>query len=174
MNNKIAKVLEGAVLVALGVLVAIYGGGAVVDIYFGIVCLIAGLCLLGIAGLSMIGQNKRPLNVSDLLMGSILTAIGICLFTPWLSFAVLIDLFVIVILGLGAGLIILGLYSLANKVLFSGVGEVVIGALMVTFSIIYKVNPDFHKAFWIIIGILIAIYGVLVIISGLLEKGKTK
>ena len=172
MNSKVAKVLEGAVLVVLGVLVAIYGGGTAVDIYFGIISLVAGLCLLALAVVGL--SQKKALDVDGLLVGSILTTVGVCLFTPWLSFAALIDLFIIIILGLGIGLIFLGVYTLARKVLFTGLGEIVIGILMVTFSIIYKVNPDFHNVFWIVVGILIAVYGALVIVTALLEKGKKK
>lgn len=172
MNNKVAKVLEGAVLVVLGVLVAIYGGGAAVDIYFGIILLVAGLTLLALAIIGL--SQHKGLGVDNLLMGSILTTIGVCLFTPWLSFAVLIDLFVIVILGLGIGLIFLGVYTIARKVLFTGLAESLIGILMVTFAIIYKVNPDFHTVFWIVVGVLIAIYGALVIVTALLEKEKKK
>lgn len=172
MNKKVAKVLEGAVLIVLGVLVAIFGGGTAVDIYFGIIALITGLCLLALAFIAL--AQRKILDVGDLLMGTILTTIGVCLFTPWLTFSALIDLFVVIILGLGIGLIILGILALAKKALFAGIGEIVIGALLVTFAIIFKVNPDFHVAFWIIVGVLIAIYGVLVIIAGVMDKGKTK
>lgn len=172
MNKKVAKVLEGAVLIVLGVLVAIFGGGTAVDIYFGIIALLTGLYLLALAFIAL--AQRKILDVGDLLMGTILTTIGVCLFTPWLTFSALIDLFVVIILGLGIGLIILGILALAKKILFAGIGEIVIGALLVTFAIIFKVNPDFHVAFWIIVGVLIAIYGVLVIIAGVMDKGKTK
>ena len=172
MNSKVTKVLEGAVLVVLGVLVAIFGGGTAVDIYFGIVALVCGLCLIALALVTL--SQKKLFDASDFLMGTVLTTVGVCLFTPWLTFAALIDLFIVIILGLGIGLIFLGIYSLAKKAVVTGVGEIVIGALMVVFAIIYKLVPDFHPAFWIIVGVLIAIYGVLVIISGMLEQKKRR
>ena len=170
MNNKVAKILEGAVILALGILIAVNGIGSVVDIYFGIVALVGGiaLLLLAIIGLS----QKNALSVGDLILGSILVTVGVCLFTPWLTFAELINLFIIVILGLGIGLTITGIIFIAKKALFTGLGEVLVGVLMIVFAIIYKVNPDFRQAFWIIIGILVAIYGVLVIIDGLISKKK--
>jgi len=82
MNNKVAKVLEGAILVALGVIIAICGIGSAIDIYFGIVFSIAGAALLV---LGFMGLNKKDASgLSDLLLGSVLLTIGVCLFTPWL------------------------------------------------------------------------------------------
>lgn len=170
MNNKVARVLEGAILVALGVIIAICGIGSAIDIYFGIVFTVAGACLiiLGFAGLN----KKDASGLSDLILGSVLLTIGVCLFTPWLSFGALIDIFVIALMGLGIGLMLSGAYCLSKKLVFNGVGQIVIGALMVTFVIIYKTVPDFAKAFWIIIGVLVAIYGALLIVSALIEKKK--
>ena len=170
MNNKVARVLEGAVLVALGVIIAIFGIGTAIDLYFGIVFTVGGVCLLLLA---VIGLSKKdPSHLSDLVLGSVLLTIGICLFTPWLSLAPLINLLVIAIMGLGIGLILTGAYFLSKKMMIVGVGQIVVGALMVTFTVIYKLVPDFAQAFWIIIGVLVAVYGVLVIVASLVEKKK--
>ncbi len=170
MNNKVARVLEGAILVALGIIIAICGIGSAIDIYFGIVFSVAGACLiiLGFMGLS----KKDAEGLSDLILGSVILTIGVCLFTPWLSFGALVDIFVIALMGLGIGLILAGIYCVSKKLLFNGVGQIVVGALMVTFVIIYKTVPDFAHAFWIIIGILVAVYGVLVIVGGLINNKK--
>lgn len=170
MNKQVTRLLEGAILVALGIIIAICGIGSAIDIYFGIVFSAAGaaLLVLGFLGLS----KKDASSISDVLFGAILLTIGICLFTPWLSFGGLVEFLVIALLGLGAGLIITGIYFIAKRLLFNGVGQVTIGALMVTFVILYKTIPDFAKAFWIIIGILVAVYGALVIVSALIDKKK--
>ena len=170
MNNKVSRVLEGAVLLALGIIIAVCGIGTAIDIYFGIAFTVAGVCilLLGIIGLS----KKNADSLANLILGSVLLTIGICLFTPWLSFAPLVNLLVIAILGLGIGLILTGSYCIAKKLLLSGVGQLVIGVLMVVFTIIYKVNPDFSQVFWIVVGVLVAIYGALVIVSALIAKKK--
>lgn len=170
MNKTVARILEGAVLVALGIIIAICGIGSAIDIYFGIVASVAGLVLVIVGFMEL--SKKDAGGISDLLLGSILLTIGVCLFTPWLSFAGLVEILVIALLGLGVGLILTGAYFISQKVLFSGIGQVVVGALMVTFVIIYKTVPDFAKAFWIIIGILVAVYGALVIVSALINKKK--
>ena len=169
-NNKLVRILEGAILVALGIIIAICGIGSAIDLYFGIIFTVAGACLLILActGLS----KKDTTAVNDLVFGSVVLTIGVCLFTPWLSFAALVEIFVIALLGLGIGLVLAGAYFVAKKALFTGIGQIVVGALMVTFVILYKTVPDFSKAFWIIIGILVAIYGALVIVGALINKKK--
>lgn len=168
MNSKVARILEGAIIVALGVIIAICGIGSAIDIYFGIACTIAGVVLLLLA---FIGLSKKDVTyLSDIILGSVLLTIGICLFTPWLSFGALIELLVIALMGLGVGLIITGAYFITKKALFTGVGQIVVGALMVTFVILYKTIPDFAQAFWIIVGILVALYGVLLIVTALIDK----
>ena len=53
MSKKVLGIIEGAVVIALGVLIAIFGGQRVMDIYFGVLFVIAGAILLafGIATL---------------------------------------------------------------------------------------------------------------------------
>ena len=164
------RILEGAILVALGIIIAICGVGEAIDIYFGIILTVAGLALLVLAFLGL--SKKDPTSLVDVILGSILLTIGICLFTPWLSFGGLVDILVIALMGLGVGLIITGAICVSKKLLFNGIGQIVVGVLMVTFVIIYKVNPDFAKAFWIIIGILVAIYGAFVIATAFISQKK--
>lgn len=170
MNSKVMRILEGAILVALGIIIAICGVGEAIDIYFGIILTVAGLALLVLAFLGL--SKKDPTSLVDVILGSILLTIGICLFTPWLSFGGLVDILVIALMGLGVGLIITGAICVSKKLLFNGIGQIVVGVLMVTFVIIYKVNPDFAKAFWIIIGILVAIYGAFVIATAFISQKK--
>ena len=46
MNKKTVAILEGIGTIVLGVLIAVFGGLAVLDIYFGIIFLVAGAALL--------------------------------------------------------------------------------------------------------------------------------
>ena len=170
MNNKIARILEGAILVALGIIIAICGIGTAIDLYFGIVLSVAGAAFLILGFMNL--SKKDESGLSDLILGSVLLTVGVCLFTPWLSFAGLVEILIIALMGLGIGLILVGSICVSKKLLFTGVGEIVIGALLVTFVVIYKINPDFGKAFWIIIGILVAVYGALVIVDALISKKK--
>lgn len=166
-KNKLLGILEGAVIIALGVLIAIFGFATVVDIYFGIVAIIVGAALLGVSIYSMI---KKALTFGLLGLGTILIAIGIGLLVHQLSFGVLIPFVVFAVLGYGAALIIYGIYLLARKYTIYGVLVLIIGILLVTFAVLYLTVPEFQKAFWIAVGISIALYGVLYIVFILTEK----
>ena len=166
-KNKLLGILEGAVIIALGVLIAIFGFATVVDIYFGIVAIIVGAALLGVSIYSMI---KKTLTFGLLGLGTILIAIGIGLLVHQLSFGVLIPFVVFAVLGYGAALIIYGIYLLARKYTIYGVLVLVIGILLVTFAVLYLTVPEFQKAFWIAVGVSIALYGVLYIVFILTDK----
>ena len=169
-KQKIFAVIEGLIIAALGVLIAIYGPVPVLDTYVAIVCLVLGVAIL-IASIVTYADSKA-LAFPPLCMAVILVAIGATLLTDWLSLAVLVNFLIIVLMGLGFALILYGFYLVSKKMLFTGVGQIVIGALLVTFSFLYIFVPDFRKAFWIIVGILIAIYGVFYIVAALVEKKK--
>ena len=166
-KQKLLGILEGAAIVALGVLIAIFGFATVVDIYFGIVACVVGAALLGV---SVYAMTKKELTFGLLGLGAILVAVGIGLLVHQLSFGVLIGFVVFAILGFGAALIIYGIYLLARKYTIYGILVLLIGILLVTFSVLYLTVPEFRQAFWIAVGISIALYGVLYIVFILTEK----
>ena len=166
-KEKLTQVLVGAILVALGVLVAIFGTEAF-DLYFGIIATAAGAVLLAYAIYLM--AKKQTLVASGFILPAVLLTIGITLLVGTIGFGALVGFIVVLILGLGAGLVLYGVYLIAKKATLSGVINLVIGVLAVTLSVLYLTVPDFQKAFWIIVGIVIALYGVLEIVSAFLEK----
>ena len=165
-KNKLLGVIEGAIIVALGVLIAIFGFGAV-DLYFAIASTVVGAALLGV---SIYGMSKNSLDVGVLALSGVLIAIGVGLFTHYISFGILINLIVIAILGFGAALIIYGIYLIAKKYPVYGTLVLIIGVVLVTLSILYICLADFRNVFWIIVGIVIALYGVLYIVAVLTER----
>ena len=166
-KNKLLGIIEGAVIVALGVLIAVFGGGAVVDLYFAITCTVVGATLLGI---SIYGMVKNTLDATLLALGSVLIAIGVGLFTHYLSFGMLINIIVIAIIGFGAALIIYGIYLIAKKLTVFGVFALIIGIVLATLGALYIAIPEFRAAFWIIVGVVIALYGVLYIVLSITER----
>lgn len=165
-NKKLLGVIEGAIIVALGVLIAIFGFGAV-DLYFAIASTVVGAALLGV---SIYGMSKNSLDVGVLALSGVLIAIGVGLFTHYISFGILINLIVIAILGFGAALIIYGIYLIAKKYPVYGTLVLIIGVVLVTLSVLYICLADFRNMFWIIVGIVIALYGVLYIVAVLTER----
>ena len=171
MNSKAIKIIEGFVISILGVLVAIFGGGQVLDIYLGVVSTVLGVtyAALAIVGLS----QKKVLDFSYTILASIFVFIGIFIFVKVLTFAMLINVLLVVLMGIGTGLVILGAYALTKKALVFGIGQIVVGALFIVFTALYLANIEgFQKVFWIVIGIVIALYGILVIVNAVIEKKK--
>ncbi len=174
MNNKLADILRGVFIIVLGVLVIVCGAGTAVDTYFGVVSIIAGVILLAAA---LYGTVKRvPVAVSGYILGPVLITIAIALFIGKLSFAVLINLFVYVIMGLGFGIALLGIVTLIRRQVILGLGEIVLGALLVLFTALYFGVPEFQTAFWWIVGTLMIVFGIAVIVLAIVDKksGKRK
>ena len=172
-KEKLTQVLVGAIMVALGILVAIFGTEAF-DLYFGILATAAGAVLLAYAIFLL--TKKQKLSASIFILPCVLLTFGICLLIPGgpISFGMLVNVIVVLVLGLGAGLIFYGVYLIAKKATLNGVINLVIGAAAVTLSILYLTVPEFAKAFWIIVGIVIALYGVLEIVDAFIEKTSSR
>ena len=168
MKSKITAIIESILMIVFGILIAIYGGGAALDTYIAIVC-VAGGVVLGVLALVALTQTKI-LDFSLVFGSAALITIAIAVFTNWLSFSVLITLLVFLLMGLGVALLLYGIYSCVKGFVFNGVGQIVVGALLVTFTALYLGVEGFRQAFWIIIGILIALYGVLFLITVLTQK----
>ena len=132
-KNKLLGVIEGAIIVAFGILIAIFGFGAI-DLYFAIASTVVGAALLGV---SIYGMSKNSLDVGVLALSGVLIAIGVGLFTHYISFGILINLIVIAILGFGAALIIYGIYLVAKKYPVYGTLVLIIGVVLVTLSVLY-------------------------------------
>ena len=91
-NTKVSQIVTAIIIIALGVLIAIFGAAAVLNLYFGILFIVAGALLLTL-GIVKFVMNKE-LDFGLTFLSSALLAVGISLLTPWLSFEVLINLFV--------------------------------------------------------------------------------
>ena len=158
-KEKLMNVIEGILIVILGILIAIFGGGSVLDMYFAIVSLVCGIALLLIAIISLI--NNKILPFGHTVLGGALIAISIGLFIHYLTFAQLITLLVFFLLGAGAALILYSIYVLVRIGTPQGVSFLILGIALLTITILYLAVPDFRKAFWIIVGIIVALYGLL-------------
>ena len=161
MDSKITTIVKGAIIIALGVLVAIFGGAAVADTYFGVVFLVVGLAMIALGVVAI--AKKLPFPVATVVSGAVLVLLSIGLFTSNLSF-------VWIIMGAGAGLILTGIYFTIRGAIFNGVGQIIIGLVAIILGVLFITVPEFRQAFWIIVGILIAVYGLLVLISAFSKK----
>lgn len=169
-NKDLTKIIHGVVAIVVGVLIAVLGIGSVMDTYLGILAIVAGSILLLLAVYAL--ANKRPLPLAPLTLGGALIAIGVGVFTNYISFGMIINIIVISLFGVGGAFILYGIYMMAEGHVPFGVAFLVIGAGLITLAACYLAIEDFRKVFWIITGILIAVYGVLVIVFALTEKKK--
>ena len=166
-NKKLSKVFASVVLIILGVLIAIFGTKTI-DVYIGIVACTAGALVL--ADTIYLLTRKEELAVHPFVISLVLIAVGIAFFTPWIGFDNIVNFLVIVMLGTGAGLLCYGAYLIGRKENNSGLLNVIIGVLILTLAILYMTVADFRSIFWIITGIVIAVYGVLGLVFALIEK----
>lgn len=167
-KEKLTNVLEGAVILVFGIVIAVCGIGEAIDLWFGIGFTVTGAVLATFAIVSL--ARGTELSLAPVFLAAACLTLGICLFTDWLSFAVLANIFVCLVLALGAALIFHGIYALVKVSKVFGLGEVILGALLLTFAILYFTVPDFRQAFWIIVGILVAIYGAFLLVFSLMGK----
>ena len=169
MKEKTASIIAAVILIVMGIIIAVVGAGAL-DLYFGIGCLVAGgvLVILNIISLA----KSKQITFSQLFLSTALIVLGVCfIWTHYVSFTMLINLIVLLILGLGIALFAYGLFTvILSKKVAIGVVEMVLGIVVIVFTILYLNIPDFQKAFWIVTGIAIAAYRVLELISVLANK----
>ena len=161
------QILSGAILGALGVLIAIFQIGAL-DLYFGIIAIIGGAVLLAY-GIYLLAK-KNGVNGSSVILACVLLALGITLVIHYVSFGALVPLILTLLIGGGTGLVLVGVYAIAKKDTFGGLINIIIGAAVITLSVLYIAVEGFRDAFWIIIGVLVAIYGVLEIVRAFVNK----
>ena len=169
MNEKIKSAVSAALIIALGFVVVFCGGGAALDLYLGIVLTALGAIALCLAIFVLV--KTKALLFSTLFTASALLTLGIALLVEKLSFGVIIGILAYLLLALGAALVVFGLYTIiCAKSLVSGLVQILIGAAIVTLTLLFLFVPEFNKAFWIIVGILIIIYGILSLILAITGK----
>ena len=169
-NKKLVRILEGVLTIAVGVLIAIFGVQTVLDIYFGATFTVVGVFFFIFAIISLAKVGK--VGFSELLLGSIFLGVGLCLLIPQypLSMGILITLFVIVVIATGFALLLYGAYAMVKIHVGYGIVQMFLGAVAMTMGILYLTVPGFASAFWVVVGILIALYGILLFFVALFEK----
>ena len=169
-KKKIANVIEGAVIVLFGVLVAIFGGVAVVDTYLGILALVAGAIFTALVIAKLIKEKTLPM--FETLYACACFGIGIGLLTHYISLGILVNVIVLLVISLGAGIVLIGVYSIIKKAMSLGIMQIILGAICITLGLLYLLVDGFAQAFWIIVGIVIAALGIFFIVSQFVDLKK--
>ena len=173
MKEKLLNIIEAIIIIVLGVIIAVCGGGAALDIYFGIVCIVGGVALAAIAVYTLGKTKVLPFGMTFLSVA--LITVAITLFIGALSFSVLIWLIVYLMLALGIALVLYGIYTIGVlKNPIAGVAQILVGAAIIVLTILFLTVEDFRTVFWIIAGILVAVYGVIMLVAALVPQKKSK
>ena len=168
MSQKLLNIIEGALVVALGVLIAIFGGQEVMDIYFGVMFIIAGAGLLAFAIVGLVKTNILSFAVTFFAFAALL--LGTFLVARYYSFGYLVYTLILLIIAAGGALIFKGVYTIVKYSVVYGIGQIVIGAAAITLGVLYLTVPEFYTVFWIVVGVLVALYGTFMIVGAILAK----
>ena len=161
-NKKIITVFEGLATVVLGVLIAIFGTQTLAT-YFGILFLIsgAGFLVVSIAGLAKL----KTLVFGAVLAFTTLVLFGVVLLVEPDLLDTFIRLFVYFIIALGGALLLHGIYFMIKHNVIYGIGQMTLGAIAIVLGVLYRVVIPFRTAFWIVIGVVVALYGILLVVD---------
>jgi hypothetical protein len=167
-NVDLTKLISGIVAVVVGILIAVLGIGNVMNTYLAILAIVSGSVLL-IYGFYFL-YTKKMLPLPPLVLGGALIAIGVGVFTNYISFEVLIWILVFSLFGVGGALVVFGVYLAVKRNPALGIGFIVIGGALIALAACYLPFEEFRKVFWIITGILIAVSGALDIVYAFVQK----
>ena len=170
-NKKLYAILESVAVIALGVLLAIFGFRTV-DLYFGILFIIAAVGFLAIVVAYLVKSKELPFGA---LLGFTTSLVfGVLILLNRFSLGYLFYILVLMFIALGGALLIYGIFTMTRGFVVYGVGQLTIGVLFLVSGILYLTVPEFGTAFWIVVGILVALYGVLLLVEAIAGKKLAK
>ena len=169
-NEKLVAILEGVIAIIFGILIAVVGVDTAVNVYFAILATVAGSLLLLFVFYLLIKAKKMPLGLT--LLGGASLGLGIGLFTGYVNFGVLTNILIVVLLGGGSALTLYGIWFALKINPLYGVFTIALGASLVILTSVYLAVPEFQRTFWIIVGILIAVYGVFTVLYNAINYNK--
>ena len=167
-EQKIKAVIQGAIFLVLGILIAVFGIGSTMDIYLGVLAIISGTGLICFS--CYLFLMKQPMALAPLGLGAALFGIAIGVFVKEITFQMLITILLFALLGFSCALMLFGIYTAVKFNPLFGISQIIIGAGLFVLAMCYHFIPDFRNVFWIIAGILIAVYGGLYAIYALVRK----
>jgi len=158
---KVLSIIEAVIVIVCGVLIACGYNGEIVDLMVGI-----SLTLLGVDFLAMCFTINKNFAIGLGIAGAASLSLGIALMCNSIGFAETI-LTILIVMGMGIGLflVLFGFIRIAMKDVRNGLFLVIGGAILATLAFLMYFIGGFRQAFWIIAGILIAIYGIFTLIS---------
>ena len=172
MSNKLITIIQGAIAVTLGILIAVFGGVETLGTYFGVLFIIAGVFGLALAFTALF--RTQLLGFGGLFIGGAFLALGTALLIHPELFGFIVYIVVLLIIAAGCALVVYGVFTIVKHSLFYGIGQIVVGAIAVTLAVLFLKVGGFQTVFWIIVGVLVALYGVCIIVSAFINQKEDK
>lgn len=166
-NKKLLAIIEGIATITLGVLIAIFGTKTL-GLYFGIMLIVASAGLLAMCILSLV--KTKELEFIPVAGFAVALAFGILLVVHPELVEFFIVLFVYFLIAFGGAMVVYGIYQIVKRFFVFGAGEITLGAVVITLGILYLTVASFRVAFWIIVGVVVALSGVFLIVAAFLNK----
>ena len=167
-KKKVYAIIEALGLIVLGVLIAAFGGQSVIDTYFGIILVAGGAFVICVCLYDLI--KTKLMLFSPLFLGTAALLVGIFILTGKYSFAYFLYTLILLIIAGGIALIFYGIYTISRRATLYGVVQIVVGTVVATLGFLYIFAPKFQTAFWIVAGIVLALYGVFYLVETLFDK----
>lgn len=169
MNKKLVGITEGVLAIVLGVLIAVFGGGQTMDIIFGVIFVVAGAALVCLASLGAVSEKKLSFPLTFAAVASLF--FGIMLLARQADLTFIIIMMILVLIAFGLALAVYGLYILvAKRLVVTGMVQILMGAVAATIGFLFIYVPEFQTAFWIIVGVLIGLYGLFLMLTAILKN----
>ena len=169
--KKVAAILNGLIVITLGLVVAIAGAGQAFDLALGIVLLVDAAILLAEMGLIL--RATKILPVAHTVAFALFFVFGLALVAGWFGMGgFLLALLIWGIIAVGGALVLLGTWTIVKGLVFTGIGQIVVGAVAMTLAILTMKVPGMYQAFNIILGVIVTGYGLLLLVMALTGLGK--
>ena len=172
-KRKLFYLIESIVLIIVGILIAFsLLAPKMINILLGIAVLIMGAMLFA---KSVWESPTKSLLVPMALLGACLIGTSIALFINKLNIVnLLVTIISIALCSIGAVLIISSIIQFAKKKTESGIVQIVFAIIFITLGLIFLLLDDALKYFWLIFGILMAIFGIYLLIVTLTKVAKSE
>lgn len=168
-KSKAYSIVEGILLIIIGILMACsIVEPSILNYLLGGVALIFGLFLFIKCATE---SSKVNLLLPGSMLSAVLVALGIGLMINYFDFVgLLTHVIVLAILAIGIVFILDSIIKFVNKHTNTGVVELLIGAILITFAILLMTINEIYSYLWVITGILICIYGVYYLAYALVKR----
>lgn len=168
-KSKAYSIVEGILLIIIGILMACsIVEPSILNYLLGGVALIFGLFLFIKCATE---SSKVNLLLPGSMLSAVLVALGIGLMINYFDFVgLLTHVIVLAILAIGIVFILDSIIKFVNKNTKTGVVELLIGTILITFAILLMTINEIYSYLWVITGILICIYGVYYLAYALVKR----